>query len=262
MHDLKIKEAPDHLIIYATAATGMSENLMNQSFEQFTKGSQQAKDPYQLHGAGYSATSTDFNKDIINNKKVSGTPNGLYSLTLGNRFLKNKQLGLIFSGSYQNTYKVTNTTFFNPASQADVNNLPEFDDVELRKYSTRENRAGLHAKIDYRFNAKNEISLYGLMLQTNQFEDRNIIDTTVSGQNRPGPGLGNVGYKDRISTRKDNTTSAVLEGNHLLLHNLKLQWKGAISKATRDIPDMTTLSTGTSITPTYHHAPTSTSIIS
>jgi len=246
--NLKMKDAPDHLVVYATAATGMSENAMNQGFESFVKGGQQEKDPYQLNGPAYNATPSDFNKDIIRNKTAPTMPNGLYSLTLGNRFLKSKKLGAIISGSYQNTYKITNTVFFNPASQPGVNNLPEFDDIEIRKYSTREQRGGVHAKVDYEFNKKNSISLYGIFIQSNMYEDRYITDTTVSGQNRPGPGLGNVGFKDRISTRKDNTTSGVLEGNHLLLPNLKLQWKGAISKATRDIPDMTTLSTGLNIT--------------
>ena len=246
--NLKMKEAPDHKIMYASAGTGYNENLLDQKYSYFLKGTMQSSDPAKTHGSAYAATPKDFSLGILSNKDIQAPANGLFNFTIGNRFLMNKKLGVIFSGSYHNIFKATNTTFFNPASQPGVSNLPEFDDIEIRKYSTQEQRIGLHTKIDYKLNDKNTIALYGIFVQLSQFENRSTIDTTVTGQNRSAPGLGNVAFKDRIAHRNDNTASMVLEGSHILLPKIKLNWKGAISKAQRDVPDMTSISTGNFVT--------------
>ncbi len=237
--NLVMKNAPDHLTLYASVATGYNENLLNEHYNSFDKGNIAAKDPAQQHGAAYIATPADLplNTSII--KPIQALLNSLYSLSIGNRFLKNKKLGVMLSGSYQNTFTETNNMFFAPASQPVLFNTPEFDDLDLRKYSTQQTRIGLHAHVDYRFNDRNVITLGAMFVNLNQFEERNIIDSVITAVNRPGPGLGTVDYRDRTAQRTDNIKNIQIKGEHLITDRLKIEWIGAYSKATRDVPDMT-----------------------
>ncbi len=241
--NLVMKNAPDKLLVYASAATGYNENLFNEHYNSFDKGAIQSKDPYQINGASYIAKPSDFplNTSVI--KPIQAPINDLYSVTLGNRFLKSKKLGVLISGSYQNTFKETNNLFFKPGSEPTKYNSPEFDDLDLRKYSTQETRIGVHANIDYRFNDKNVITLGALFIHLNQFEERNIIDSVITSVNRPGPGLGTVDYKDRTAQRIDNVQNIQLKGKHNITNQLTIDWTAAYSNATRDVPDMTEFTT-------------------
>ena len=240
--NLVMKKAPDHLLVYASAATGYNQNSFDEHFNSFNRSSLANSDPAAMHGANYQATPADFSLASSVIKNAQAPPNGNYSLSLGNRFLHNK-LGVIFSGSYQNTFKISDDTYFKAAAQPTVingqPNIPEFDDLYLRKYSTQQTRTGLHTNIDYRINDKNSIDLYGLFVQLNQLQDRYTIDTTLSGVNRTGPGLGSVSVNDRTSLIQTRIGNLTLKGKHVLPCNLVFDWTGAYSTATRDVPDMT-----------------------
>jgi len=237
--NLVMKNAPDHFVIYATAATGYNENLFDQHYSSFDKGSIVSYDPEKLYGSGFQATPNNFNLNSSVLSHIQAAPNDLFSLSIGNRFLKNKKLGVMFSGSYQNTFKETNNLFFQPASQPAPYNVPSFDDIILRKYYTQEARTGLHANVDYKFNDKNKITFNGLFVQLNQWEERNTIDTSISGVNRSGPGYGKVDYSDRTAFRQDQIGNVSLKGEHIVAEGLKIDWTGAYSVATRSVPDMT-----------------------
>ena len=145
-------------------------------------------------------------------RPIQAPPNSLYSLSIGNRFLKDKKLGVMFSGSYQNSYKETNDLFFSPASQPAPFNVSEFDDLDIRKYSTQDTRAAAHVNADYRFNDKNVISLYGLYTQLQEWQERNIVDSVITAVNRPKRGLGTVDYKDRTTYTKESIGNITLRG--------------------------------------------------
>jgi TonB-dependent receptor len=241
--NLVMKKAPDHFVIYASAATGYNQNLFDQHYNSFDKGAIVANDPTTIHGINYKASVADFPLGSSIVKPIQAPANDLFSLSLGNRFLKDKKLGVMFSGSYQNTFKETNNIFFAPASEPNIGNIDMFDDLDTRKYSTQETRSAIHTNIDYHFNDKNTISLYGLYVQMNQWQERNIVDTVITSINRPGPGLGTVDYKDRTTFTKQSIANITLKGEHIIAKGLKLDWTGAYSKATRDVPDWTEFNT-------------------
>ncbi|MBA3828569.1 MAG: carboxypeptidase-like regulatory domain-containing protein [Taibaiella sp.] len=243
--NIVMKDAPDHLVLYASAATGYNQTLFDRSYAKFDKNAIASQDPAAINGLNYKAKVTDFGVGNLNPKNIQAPPNDLFSLTIGNRFLKSKKLGVIFSGSYQNTFKGTNTLFFKPAAEPSVYNVPQFDDIELRKYSTQETRIGLHTKIDYQLNDRNLITLYGLYLRLDQQENRDYIDTTASGENRNGPGLGPITLKDRTAFRKQAIKNLTLQGKHRLADNLIIDWSGALSQANADVPDLSQLSVAT-----------------
>ncbi|MDR3679234.1 MAG: TonB-dependent receptor [Flavipsychrobacter sp.] len=240
--NLELKKAPDHFVIYASAATGYNQNGFNESYNSFDKGSLTAKDPTRMYGNNYSASLKDFplNSSII--KPMQAPANGLFSLSVGDRFFKNK-LGVMLSGSYQNTYKQTDDIFFKPASQPNPYNIPEFDDIDLRKYSTQETRSAIHLNTDYRINDRNTITLSGLYTQLNQWQERNVVDSVITAVNRPAPGLGTVDYKDRTQFIKQSIANLTLRGSHQITNRLKVDWTVAASQAIRDMPDQTEFST-------------------
>ena len=251
--NIVMKQAPDHLVLTATAATGYNENNFDASYNKFNQKAIAQNDPSEIHGQAYQAKISDLPLGSSSISHIQAPPNGLFSLAVGNRFMKHKQLGIMLAGSYQNTFKQTNNIFFKPSSQPGANNLAEFDDIETRRYSTQEARTGLHTNIDYRINEKNTIDLYGLFLNLNQLEDRYITDTTI-GPNRAGPGQGIVAYKDRTAQRVDKILSFKLKGKHVLADKLVLDWTGAANKSTRDVPDMTEVSTGQNFILDTNHA--------
>jgi len=241
--NLVMKKAPDHLVVNATAATGYNQNLFDEHYNSFDKGAVVANDPTTLHGVNYSATTADFPLGSSVIKPIQAPANDLFSLSLGNRFLKDKKLGVMVSGSYQNTFKESNDIFFAPASEPNPGNVDLFDDLNLRKYSTQETRSAAQTNIDYHFNDKNSLTLNGLFTQLNKWQERNIIDTVLTAVNRPGPGLGTVDYKDRSTVDKQSIGNISLRGDHIIATGLKLDWTGVYSKATQRVPDYTEFTT-------------------
>jgi TonB-dependent receptor len=244
--NMVLKSAPDKLTVHASAATGFNETLLDRSYTSFNSSVINSQDPYRANGAAYNATANDFarNNLVFNQNNVK--PNSLFSLTLGNRFGKNKKLGAIFSGSYQNTFKGSSSIFFKPSAQPDINNVAQFTDLEIYKYDKQQTRTGLHGLVNYDFNSRNTISLYGLFTQLNEQESRYIIDTAVSIQ-RTGAGTGPVDIYRRSAVRKQNISSVSLKGKHELTDKISADWTLAISRAKRDVPDMAELHTSTGV---------------
>jgi len=159
-------------------------------------------------------------------------------MTIGNRFL-HKKLGVVLSGSYQNTYRGSNSDFFLPNAQPAADNSPVFSDIFIRQYSTQTNRLGIHNKIDYVINSKNKISLYNLYLKMNEYQTRYSVDSILAIQ-RTGPGSGNVQITYRSRWQQQSIYNSTLHGEHQLNDNVKFDWSGAYSVAKNAIPDMAT----------------------
>ncbi len=240
--NMAMKNAPDHLVVYASAATGYNQTLIDRDYLGFPKSGLNLKNPAEFYHSVYIPTVADFQRKTLDFTKSKAPANGMMSFTIGDRFLKNKKLGAIVSGSYQNTYKGSNTIFFLPSIQPGVNNAPSVTDLEIRKYSTQESRTGLHSKIDYEFNNKNSLSLYALYLQLDELQTRDVIDTTVQ-INRTGPGTGAIDYTTRSAFRTQKIQNLTLQGKHLLASNLKLDYSLVYSLAKKDVPDMAELHT-------------------
>jgi hypothetical protein len=240
--NLVMKNAPDHFIVYASAATGYNQTLFDRSYQGFPQSAINLLDPLEMQGANYIANVSDFQRRTVDISNSNAPANGLFSFTIGNRFFNNKKLGAIFSGSYQNTFKGSNSIFFLPSIQPGENNTPVITDLQLRKYSTQDTRTGLHTKIDYEFNKKNYLSLYALYLQLNELQTRNITDTSVQ-TDRTGAGTGQVDYSTRAAFSKQVIKNITLQGKHFITDNFKIDYSLVYSVAEKDVPDMTELQT-------------------
>lgn len=112
--DLIMKNASNNLSVTANLATGFSQFLNDNGYKNFNKNLLNSKSPADINGPQYIATPQDFIYNNFDYKTQKLPLNTNLGFSIGNRFLKNKRLGVIIAASYQNEYKVSSNTWFNP----------------------------------------------------------------------------------------------------------------------------------------------------
>jgi outer membrane receptor protein involved in Fe transport len=241
--NLVLKDAPEQKVVWAQAAIGYSQMLFDQPFTSYDHGAVNSKSPGQIYGQDYVPQYSNFSTQNLVFTTGHPLPDGQFGLTLGNRFL-NRKLGVLLSGSYQSTDRVSKDLFFALAPQPDPvlnGTQPEITDEEPRTYSTHEDRLGLHAKLDYRFDTRNRISVYALLMQLNSYQSRYYSDSSET--DRSGPGLGQVSYDWRSHTVLQSIASVTLQGDHALGDHWTVDWLAVYSKAEQKAPDRAELTT-------------------
>ena len=234
--NLIMKNAPDKFTINGNLATGLSTLFTQRAYSNFDRGTVNFQSPSDINGPNYTATPADFTYKNFDYSTKKLPLNSILGLSIGNRFLKNKKLGMIFSGSYQNTYRGSNSIWFKPENQPAPGNIPAFTDIYVRQYNSQQTRIGLHAKVDYEFNAKNKISLYNLYMKMDELQYRHTIDTSLS-IGRSGVGTGNTYLLFRSRLQSQTIYNTTLQGDHEFLKNFKLNWSGVYSIAKSQTPD-------------------------
>ncbi|MBC7424918.1 MAG: TonB-dependent receptor [Bacteroidia bacterium] len=234
--NLIMKNAPDKLTITANIGSGFSQLLSNRGYTNFDRSVVNYNSPSDINGPGYIATPNDFTYKNFDYKTKSLALNGILGFSIGNRFLKNKKLGVIFAGSYQNLHRGSNSIWFQPENQPQPGNIPSFNDIFIREYNVQQSRLGLQTKIDYQFNKKHSISLFLMDMKLNETQYRHTIDTSLS-IGRSGSGTGNTYTLYRSRMQDQNIINATLQGTHKLIRHLKMDWSGVYSIAKSTTPD-------------------------
>ncbi|WP_326993628.1 TonB-dependent receptor [Chitinophaga sp. 212800010-3] len=255
--NLVMKDAPEKLFLQANVSVGYSTIFGSQPFESFSHSVINKKSPAENNVAGYVATSKDFPKDNLNLTNKPNPVNSTYGLTIGNRFGRRRQFGAVISGSYQDIYRGTNSSFFFPTSQPAIGNVPAFSDIFLRNYSFEDRRLGLYTKLDYQLSPGQKISLFATYINTNQFQTRNTIDSVLSIQ-RTGPGNGNVLIQKRTTWTEQTILNTTLQGKHDLGKRFLFDWSAVYSAAKQQIPDQAAFTTLHAITTNHAGVATST----
>ena len=239
-----MKTAPEKFLFNANLSPGFNQMFFTNPFVQFDYHAINPQSPVQLHGTSYDATPADFQVKSFeySNKKLPISTVGSFSV--GNRFL-NKKLGAIFGFSYQNNFRAAHSVYDLPDQQPLPNTThiptPTFSDIYVRQYSVQTTRYGTQAKFDYIINKRNTITLYNAFLYMREVEERHTVDTSLSGGGRAGPGTGQVDILDRSRLKIQTIYNSTLEGNHMLLDNLKFNWHAVLSNATNNVPDWSEL---------------------
>ncbi len=236
--NLVLKDAPDHMLLKASFALGYNQLLIDRSFYSFDRSEVQRKSFSEIKGKDVLATPADF--PVSNLKFTPGhpQPNMTASLSIGNRFLPKEKLGIIISGSYQNTYGGANSIFFSPNSQPSEGtkpfegNKPTFDNIENRTYSTHQVRLGLHMKSDFILNRTNKLSLYAAYFQLDKYLSRHSEGPVINGS-----GVGNYIARDRSQSDLKRIFNTTLQGNHQFTSGLTVDWTAAYSRAWAFNPD-------------------------
>jgi TonB-dependent receptor len=253
--NLVMKSAPSNLRIEGNLATGYSQIFFDHDYFNFSKSGIQRSSPAEKLPPGTYSKVGDFPVNNLLTSAGKAPMNLLGGITIGDRFLKDK-LGVIFSGSYQNSYRgafshsLVQSPTVPPVSGPDQPQNPAFSDIQVRNYSYQISRLGTQLRMDYQLNRKHSLSLFATYVQLNEQRTRNTIDSTLGGYSFNNY-VGSFAVYDRVQTRLDlqqifNTT---LQGRDLFGKQLSTDWSLVYSRASRQLPDIAEFSRGHQITP-------------
>ena len=238
--NMVMKDAPDHLTFSANISTGYNELFLTRPFKSYDFRQIQTKSPYEIHGNQYSAKPSDFSQAALRYTSKSSVPNLLGSVAIGDRFLNNK-FGILLAGSYQNTFRGSNSLFFD-SETVDTLRGETLTKMSERQYSEQQTRYGLHTKMDFRINDKHKIQFYNAFMNLTNVQVRDVKTTglTIGGYD---PVLGNatLGYSTRSRLTRQQIFNSTLQGKHQLTDKFGLQWSAVYSKATNQVPDNVTV---------------------
>ncbi|MCK8493114.1 TonB-dependent receptor [Spirosoma sp. RP8] len=241
--NMVMRDAPDHFTVLANVATGYSELFFNRPFVGFDAKNINLKSPYEQLGNQYSAKSTDFNKASATYTRQSPPPNLIGSFTIGNRFL-NQRFGVMLAGSLQNTFRGSNSLFFN-GDVVDTLRGITLNKQSERMYSEHQTRYGLHAKLDFRTNRdggpeRHKIQWFNALIGLTNEQIRETKSTELGiGGFDPILGNASLGYETRSRLTKQKIYNSTLQGTHQLTENLGLNWSAVYSTALNEVPDQT-----------------------
>jgi len=239
--NMVMKNAPRQLQINANISTGYSQLFLDRKFASYDASGINYKSPYELNGKTYNAAQNDFTKGTIDYKYKSPAPNLIGSLSIGKRFLDEK-LGVILAGSYQNTYRGSNSTFYNNAVVG-TNTFASITSKSYREFSEQQQRTGLHGKIDYVFNKDHQISLYNVYVNLKNQQVRDAVTTTYNGVYNPAAGNAELVYDTRSRLTEQQIYNSTLHGDHKFFDSkFKVQWSAVYSSAKNDVPENTSIS--------------------
>lgn len=236
--NMVMKDAPSKFTVNATAAAGAAQRLFSEDYNKFNNGPSLNRSPRAINGPDYQAAMKDFPNSAFSHSTMRHPIGEVLGLSLGGRLLGDK-LGVMVTGSFQNTYRNVRSVLFDQPDQLVDGDL-QVSSVTRRNTSVQQQRGGVHVRLDYRLNAKNNISFYGMYVNLMRQEVRIASDTNLELA-RTGPGLGRIenSYRDLHETQQ--ISNYTLKGQHTLGTNFFMDWTAAYSRATLNKPDEATL---------------------
>ncbi|MCX6216699.1 TonB-dependent receptor [Spirosoma sp.] len=244
--NMVMKDAPDHPTVLANLATCYSELFMNRPFVHFDAKQINSQSPYEQFGNQYSTRFADFNKASSTYTSQSPPPNLIGSFAIGNRFF-DQRFGIMLAGSLQNTYRGSNSLFFN-GDVVDTLRGITLNKQSERQYSELQTRYGLHAKMDFRINRdggpeNNKIQWFNALISLTNQQIRETKSTEL-GIGGFDPVLGNatLGFETRSRLTKQKIYTSTLQGTHQLTPIFGVTWSAVYSLATNEVPDQTNIS--------------------
>jgi hypothetical protein len=238
--NMVMKEAPTQLELKANLATGYSELFMNRSFDSMNKSLIHTQSPYEAYGKTYSATIQDFAKGFLDTKSASPMPNIVAGLSVGNRYMHNR-LGVILAGSFQNTFRGSNSDFYN-STVYDTETTSRITSLAQRNYSEQQQRLGLHAKLDFALNSRTKLQWYNAFMNLQNWQVRQTKTTDFSsGGYDPVAGNAGLGFSTRLRYTRQSIFNSTLQAKHQLKPNLSVNWSAVYSLATNALPENTSV---------------------
>ncbi|MDI9879529.1 TonB-dependent receptor [Flectobacillus longus] len=238
--NMVMKEAPTQLELKANLATGYSELFMNRSFDSMNKSLIHTQSPYEAYGKTYSATIQDFAKGFLDTKSASPMPNVIAGLSVGNRYMHNR-LGVILAGSFQNTFRGSNSDFYN-STVYDTETTSRITSLAQRNYSEQQQRLGLHAKLDFALNSRTKLQWYNAFMNLQNWQVRQTKTTDFSsGGYDPVAGNAGLGFSTRLRYTRQSIFNSTLQAKHQLATNLSVNWSAVYSLATNAVPENTSV---------------------
>ncbi|NML66073.1 TonB-dependent receptor [Hymenobacter sp. RP-2-7] len=227
--NLVMKDAPAERTWSGQLGTGYGQLFFDRSLLSFDRGAINRQSPAARNGSDYQATLGDFPWAKFSNK--TALPNLLGNLTFGSRYGQNQRLGVLLAGSYQAQTRGSDGYFYETGITQD--NYPVLRTLHVQQYSTRQERLGLNAKLDYRLDSRNTLRFYGAYLQLDEAQARFETDTTYKGMARP-----DVDRRLRSRLQRQSIANGTLQGDHQLTDRLSVNWSAVYSRAANNVPDV------------------------
>ena len=230
--NVEMKDAPETPIFSIDIATGYNQFFFNHKLLTFNTSVVDMKDPAAKNGNDYLAQLSDFSRENMAITQKKALPDLIGSFSFGRRFF-NKKLGVLISGSADNTYEGSTSNFY--STQTNISNSLDITSWNNRAYYTQPLRTGSNVKFDYQLNSKNRISIYNSFLRLKEVRVRNEVDTTAEINK------GRLLYNDVTNIDISTLNSTNLQGHHILLSNLEIDWSLIYSVAGSQSPDLVTV---------------------
>lgn len=235
--NLVMKDAPNKRYISASVSTGFSELYTKRDYLAYDFKNSNKQSPYELKGKYYDAKISDFPTNTVDYQSKTPSPNLLGGFAIGDRFFKQK-LGAVVAASYQNTYRGSNSVFFN-AENVDTDKYVTLTKENERQYSEQQKRYGVHLKTDYKFNPRHKLQWYNVYMNLTNIQTRDMKTTDFSAGYDPELGNAKLNYTTRSRLTIQKIMNSTLQGEHKLSEKLKAQWSTVFSLATNEVPDNT-----------------------
>ncbi|RAJ11133.1 TonB-dependent receptor [Chitinophaga skermanii] len=238
--NMVMKDAPATRSLQANLATGYNGLFLNRDFMGVKAGKVNMQSPYEMYGNKYSASAKDFSTVTADYDTRKPLPNVVAGLSMGDRFFKDK-FGVIVAGSFQNTYRGSNSVFYNHEVVDTLRGIT-LTDRSVRQYSEQQTRLGLHAKLDYKLNDQHTFKWYNAYMQFNNAQVRDVQTTqlTIGGYD-PEKGNATLSYSTRTRITKQSIYNSTLQGEHRLSDRIEVNWSAVYANATNDQPDNTNI---------------------
>ena len=233
--NLVMKSAPETFEVDADLQVGYNAIHFDRQFYTYDRATEQRFSPAERFGSRYEATPDDFSKDNLIVSQINPLPDVFGGVTVGDRFFDGK-LGVMLGGSLQNSYRSADRDWYKIDSDPVGTGRPALGNFQQRETSVNQFRLGLHSKLDYRFNEKNNVSLYLGRFVLNDFEVRESInsDRDQTGDNQNATFL----FQTRVRSTYSNISNATLQGDHALFDDkFLIDWSALISRAEFERPD-------------------------
>ncbi|GGH00264.1 TonB-dependent receptor [Pedobacter zeae] len=239
--NMVMKNAPGLLQVNANVSTGYNQLFFDRQFTGYHASGINYKSPYEINGKSYNAMQNDFTKGTLDYQYKNPAPHLIGSLSVSKRFLDNR-LGVVLAGSYQNTYRGSNSTFYNN-SVVGTDAYATITSKSYREYSEQQQRTGLHGKIDYAFNKDHQISLYNVYVNLKNQQVRDAVTTTYNKDYDPVAGNAQLVFDTRSRLTEQQVYNSTLHGDHKFFDDkFKVQWSAVYSSAKNDVPENTSIS--------------------
>ena len=237
--NMVMKNAPSRFTFNANVAGGYNTMNIENKFIGFDHGNITSESPREAFGTEYQATLGDFKRGTTTLDYYHPMPDIVAGLTVGNRLLDNR-LGFIFAGSLQNTYRTKSSLFFTD-NMNQRETAVRLSDMRERVYSEQQLQTGLHLKLDYTFNADNDIEWYNSFFSNISNQVRDSVETNLSLNYDPENGDLLQTLETRARQTKQSIFASTLTGHHnnLLLEGLGLDWTAEFADARYKRPDNT-----------------------
>jgi hypothetical protein len=233
--DMKMKNAPYKFMVQANGALGYNSRFIHNKFTTYPVENILKESPRELYGKDYSAAMSDFDNGWGKLITKSPAPNGVAGISLGNSFFRQK-VGFIVAANYQNTYKGSQSTFFEDEM------LQTEEEVRLtskkeRTYSENQTQYGLHSKIDFNISHNHKIEAYNAYIYMQNAQVRQTTSINFKLNYEPEIGNRDLSYQTRIRTTQQDIYVSMLEGNHKFFDKLSMNWIAEYSIANNKVPD-------------------------